>query len=58
MREEKKAHAVLALRLDGIEVCEWWEDAERWEVFFEYPDVKTREYLDHPVWKANVVVGW
>lgn len=46
MMEERQAHAVLALRLKGVEVCEWWEDAERWEVYFERPDVKMGGYLD------------
>ncbi|KAF2171005.1 hypothetical protein M409DRAFT_18979 [Zasmidium cellare ATCC 36951] len=57
LKEERQAHAVLALRWKGVEVCEWCEDAERWEVFFEYPDVKTGVYLGHPEWRADVVVG-
>lgn len=41
LKYEREAHAVLALRLQGVEVCEWVEDAERWEVYFEDPEDKT-----------------
>ncbi|KAK4501938.1 hypothetical protein PRZ48_007748 [Zasmidium cellare] len=57
LREERAAHAVKALRLAGVEVCEWCEDAERWEVFFEYPDVKAGKYLSRPEWETDVVIG-
>lgn len=54
LREERQAHATFALRLEGIEVCEWCEDAERWEVYFEYPAVKTGEYSRRPGWNGTV----
>lgn len=57
MKGEREAHAVLALRLKGVEVCEWCEDAERWEVYFEDPDVKTGRYLSRPGWQREVAVG-
>lgn len=56
LKEERKAHATFALRLEGIEVCEWCEDAERWEVYFEYPSVKTGEYLSRSGWNGTVAV--
>lgn len=40
LRPMRDSHAILALRLKGVEVCEWVEDFDRMEVYFEDPGHK------------------
>ena len=40
MKPMRESHAILALRLKGLEVCEWVEDFDRVEVYFQDVDVK------------------
>lgn len=48
LAETKKSHIILALRLNGVEISEYYArgEYERIEVFFEEPEAKAGYHLD------------